>query len=429
MASNITNKRRRTADNTLHISDLPIGFMVNVAEYLPKPSRAILAVALSASSYPLCKLKYTDHNISPISTAIISAQQWDILDFEETEGELANKLTDNDMFAILKCINAHDVLKKLKLCGCLNIEGHGLYPLRGSVVLEQIDLSLLAKHEELWDPPWSKKISHLVIVPILESIISANDCSLKYIQFPRKWWDSSYTQIHHFIERYNELFNTRDINCSKCEEDMSNVSHWMEYHTHRWYPETRCKRMLNNRICYDCLEPICHDCSNEEEFTLQCCICCEKTFCSDCVPVPECVCCSDRICVECEDMKACGECGEVGCSKCLHTCDICNRTQCEDCVGMNRCGGRDCSKEYCDDCNNEEEYNITSCKECHWEYCVECKLDSVKKGGADRCRSCAADIVPLILEENAKLSKENEEMADLRREINKLKGNREHSCC
>ena len=81
MASNITNKRRRTADNTLHISDLPIGFMVNVAEYLPKPSRAILAVALSASSYPLCKLKYTDHNISPISTAIISAQQWDILDF------------------------------------------------------------------------------------------------------------------------------------------------------------------------------------------------------------------------------------------------------------------------------------------------------------------------------------------------------------
>jgi len=50
MASISTNKRRRTAADTLHISDLPVGFIVNLAEYLPKPTRAILAATLSAPS-------------------------------------------------------------------------------------------------------------------------------------------------------------------------------------------------------------------------------------------------------------------------------------------------------------------------------------------------------------------------------------------
>ena len=50
MASSSTNKSRRTAANTLHISDLPIGFIADVSAYLAKPSRAILAVAFTSSS-------------------------------------------------------------------------------------------------------------------------------------------------------------------------------------------------------------------------------------------------------------------------------------------------------------------------------------------------------------------------------------------
>jgi len=120
IASNTnTNKRRRTAADTLHISDLPAGFIADVSEYLPKPSRAILAVAFTSSS--LWQNDNLMHRLSPISTAIILAQQWDILDFEDIEKELANKLTDNDISAVLKSINAQDVLKRLKLCGCINI--------------------------------------------------------------------------------------------------------------------------------------------------------------------------------------------------------------------------------------------------------------------------------------------------------------------
>ena len=65
------------------------------------------------------------HRQSPISTAIVSASKWDTLDFEDINKELANKLTDDDINAVLKSINAHDVLKKLKLCGCINITGKG----------------------------------------------------------------------------------------------------------------------------------------------------------------------------------------------------------------------------------------------------------------------------------------------------------------
>ena len=50
----------------------------------------------------------TDHHLTS-STAIISAHQWDILDFEDVGKGLANKLSDNDLCSILQCINAQDV--------------------------------------------------------------------------------------------------------------------------------------------------------------------------------------------------------------------------------------------------------------------------------------------------------------------------------
>ena len=224
MASNSgTNKRRRTAADTLHISDLPIGFIVDVSAFLSKPSRAILAVALSApsSSWQSDNLM---HRPSPISAAITSAQQWDMLDFEDIEKELANKLTDNDISAVLKCINAQDVLRRLKLCGCVNITGRGLNPLRNSIILEQIDISLIRKYEK---PSYNKprsKISEEAVVPILDSIISSDDCSLKYIQFPMKWRAIGMNGIEDnplmvLQRRFNALLSNRafrGVNCIHC---------------------------------------------------------------------------------------------------------------------------------------------------------------------------------------------------------------------
>ena len=81
------------------------------------------------------------------------------------------------------------MLKRLKLCGCINITGIGLNPLRGSVVLEQIDISLVRKHEKPKIKP-EPQISQEVVLPILDSIVSSDGCSLTHIKFPDKWLSS-----------------------------------------------------------------------------------------------------------------------------------------------------------------------------------------------------------------------------------------------
>ena len=142
-----SKKRRKTAGDSLHITDLPIGFLVDVVSYLSRPSCALFAVAMSAPS-PSWQNYNLVYQPSATTKAIVSSTQWETLDFEGVEKDLAAKLADADIFAVLQCTNAKDMLRKLKLAGCVNITGGGLMPLTGSIVLEQIDLSLVGKHEK-----------------------------------------------------------------------------------------------------------------------------------------------------------------------------------------------------------------------------------------------------------------------------------------
>jgi len=129
--------------------------------------------------------------------------------------------------------SAHDVLKKLKLCGCTNIEGHGLKPLQRSTVLEQLDISLIGKHEnpnvhEIIRP--QGEISAEAVVPILLSIISANGCALKYIEFPQKWRAHSMPPLYPVMElrrRFNILLASRVVHCSKCNISMNVDGNWL----------------------------------------------------------------------------------------------------------------------------------------------------------------------------------------------------------
>ena len=110
-------------------------------------------------------------------------------------------------------------------------------------------------------------------------------------------------------------------------------------------------------------------------------------------------------------MKACDECQDASCEDCLNTCGGCNRTRCDNCVSYRHCEGTNCSKSHCADCYNGKEYSVKYCGECDSEYCLECKVKEAKRFGVDDgCRTCAVDIVPVILEENTSLSKENEQL-------------------
>eukprot|EP00581_Thalassiosira_minuscula_P007285 CAMPEP_0183709908 /NCGR_PEP_ID=MMETSP0737-20130205/5850_1 /TAXON_ID=385413 /ORGANISM="Thalassiosira miniscula, Strain CCMP1093" /LENGTH=196 /DNA_ID=CAMNT_0025938125 /DNA_START=8 /DNA_END=595 /DNA_ORIENTATION=- len=189
--SNKQNKRRRTSTSGLNISDLPDALLIAVAEFLPKT-----LVALFSSVFSTVKSGLP----SATSKAIVSFfretkydEPWEVLDFLDVEKSLRVKLTDDDISEVLKCTDAKNKLKTLKLTHCFQVSGRGLELLRGSAVLEQLDLSLVGLHE----PPeliffngmrvLSPHISEEYALPILDSLIE-NDCSLlMQMQFPQKW--------------------------------------------------------------------------------------------------------------------------------------------------------------------------------------------------------------------------------------------------
>ena len=64
---------------------------------------------------------------------------------------------------------------------------------------------------------------------------------------------------------------------------------------------------------------------------------------------------------------------------------------------------------------------VDHCDECGENYCSDCKLKKVKSGeyGSD-CIRCSGSVCHIILEENEKLTK-NEELDQLRREVEELR--------
>ena len=120
----------------------------------------------------------------------------------------------SDLGAALSCIDAVNTLNRLKLTACVNIIAIGLMPLKDSVVLEQIDLSLV--HEHSMDiyrrvPLLSEKN----VIPILDSIVGKEGSSLKHVQLPDfefiawEWSDSDSDSLAHgtngFLKRHDDL--------------------------------------------------------------------------------------------------------------------------------------------------------------------------------------------------------------------------------
>ena len=89
------------------------------------------------------------------------------------------------------------------------------------------------------------------------------------------------------------------------------------------------------------------------------------------------------VCGGCGD-GPCDECGAADyCYQCINRCDVCNVSHCFRCVSYHRCEGNDCDKAHCEDCYNGKEYSVQWCEECKSQYCLECKVKSVKSGAGN----------------------------------------------
>jgi hypothetical protein len=108
-ASRSYSKQRRSSNAAdCLLSDLPNGLLAHTATFLSAPSRALLAVALDVESSAA-------FSPNERSSAIIVGSEWSALDFGEVEKELAEKLSDDDVSAVLLCIDAVNRVQKLKL--------------------------------------------------------------------------------------------------------------------------------------------------------------------------------------------------------------------------------------------------------------------------------------------------------------------------
>ena len=189
----------------LHLTNLPDSLLVNVANYLAKPSVAMFAVAMAGTSSKIWQPTETSNAIisaasywwSRVGTTNTATNQWQEIDFGDIEESLSSKLTDDDVHSILICVDAIHNLKVLKLIGCSSITGSGLEPLSGSTVLEWIDFS-----RDIRPPPLpTSRISDDVVISILESIIESPQNKLQYIHFPAMSIDKK----NLFVNRHRSL--------------------------------------------------------------------------------------------------------------------------------------------------------------------------------------------------------------------------------
>ena len=420
----VSNMESASPQQQRSLSELPIGTLSHVSSYLSSLPRALLAVALDY---------YRDIDSS---SAIVGDQQ-DVLDFGDMEKDLAVKLTDDDVRNILLSIDSINNLKALRLTNLLNITGIGLEPLRGSTVIEKIDLSLVRDHVSC-DlspiPPISTDV-----LPILDSIIDmGGECSLKLLIFPKDWRRERNTEseFHAFLDRYNTLLRGRIVTCLNCNDNLIEGGGMVrtedfEYGTQMF-------------TCFDCMKNYCHDCEVDENgenvycMSMSCSIC-NRRYCLHCCREQFCGYCEVDFCVECMDLKECAQCNEDICLSCVSE-RGCRNNCCEEkrwCNGCVQHGGvlvscENCGADCCRDCYDSNTGNVDSidyCNVCGEILCGKCRVIKCKERMGDGCTGCYRFAFPALLEDKerklqemqAEIDEQKEEISELKEENGELK--------
>ena len=331
----------------LHGLEVAEAAMACLGSFMTPPERVLFGVAMDPTGPSRAGEMVAGKNVTE-------------LDFAGIDSQLAARLNDDHLKCILSNIDAKHKLKVLKLTHCTGISGIGLEPIRGSQVLQLIDVSLAKLHEPPKIVPQAL-LSEGVVLPILDSILNQGEqSSLLHIQFYKSWKERSSPWFRDFTSRYKEFLNTASRQlCVICNTSSPKGS-----------------------SCYLCLDYLCYECTysaaHADQVTTQVpgshCATCEKSFCRRCVGFRQCQ--SDNClshsrdhCTEC--IMGCGTCNTVLCRPCN---DL--GSKCDEC-GNNFCGnfGTDCLGEYCRGCNkslcdNCATFDYCSCGEIMCGVCI-----------------------------------------------------------
>lgn len=347
-------------EEILHLSNMPDSILTHVTSYLSKESSILFAagVTIPSSSSTDNNFHVTAGHLSSTILSSLQSEPWTKLDVGDLEQykvlPYSTNLTDDDLYSVLVAIDAINNLKSLQLTGCIKITGRGLEPLRGSTVIESIDLGLANCGEEpTYHCRWGKEpeISEKDVLPILDSIVAAEDNVLKFTMLPKMWRDAKTAELTEFLGRYNQLLVSRGSECSKCNAELTSTERLAmvanDHDSKDFGIQSYCCNMCMKNYCYDCEKEY------EEEGRwnkimvtkqlLTNCENCEKDYCGDCVPMDYCGKCKKHKCSSCAPVKGCDGCGEDVCKDCdegrwcYHTtadyrCGPCNQAQCDECT-------------------------------------------------------------------------------------------------
>ena len=166
-----------------NICDIALEPLTHVASFLPAPSRAMFAMALSpdwydeAPGYARWIASPTERRVKITDKMKKIAGKCNVLDFGELDAEFAMSLSNDYVEDILLCLDREDNrIKRLRLTHCINVNGSFMRSLRRSTTttIEQIDLSIVPEHvnPKEWEYQYDIKLSFYRTVDILDGRIS-----------------------------------------------------------------------------------------------------------------------------------------------------------------------------------------------------------------------------------------------------------------
>lgn len=394
MSAAVGNKRKRSND-ILCLNKLSNDMLSMVADYLPKTSRALLAVSLMKNGEPSIASKAiissmkegapyeslmetlfrefnTEMSINAkhdmVSVAIKHALEepksyknykayfrkalhvafaefsgrnelgdqmreyynggWEILDFVDIPLSLASRLTDDDLDAILKCIDAKNNLKRLNLTHCFSVVGHGLESLRGSTVLEKLDLGLV-RQMQLPQAFTDLQLSEEVVYNILNDILEVQGNAFQRLQLPMTWSNHGGRKSYP-SERLTNLLasvSTDGQSCAFLNEN--NLCAYFGFNDSK----SLMQQYDDNDLGRDKTDR-CFGCSWSGQFNM--CTHCNKVECYEC---------NDEWPDECNgdecNIVTCGDCRGEGVHNCASSCGAgwCDESRCGECRFRECCNG------------------------------------------------------------------------------------------
>lgn len=285
------------------------------------------------------------------------------------------RLNDGDIAGILVCIDAVNNLEEIKLPHCINVRGDGFAPLRGSIVLKKLELSVVSEEVDTLIP----NLSIDAVLPILNSITAKNQNSMSELHVPKIWRDSHNEKLNIF---YVENYSMKNLDPRMSEREKSQYrtsllnrsSPWEEYDVYK----------------IDCAECNDNQCSSHKGVGL--------TFEGD----QRLVTCPNQ---ECGRKFCFKDDGEYDHSKKIKKCDVCDVTTCEECSSIYKCTGG-CGRTLCEGCKSQLRCHA-GCDAWETENCIDCAVNGSgytrKCGGCneDLCESCDPDLTHMGTGERA----------------------------